>query len=70
MCIYIYACMYIYGERYRCSSLVGSLNLSSAQADRSTATLNKMLEEQHWLLDHKVVDCREKRSSAGEAVPN
>lgn len=42
--------------------------VTAAQADHATETLNKMLTEQHWLLDHKVIDCREKRRSAGEAI--
>lgn len=46
----------------------GSKKVTPAEADSAKQRLNKMLEEQHWLLDHKVIDCREKRRSAGEAI--
>jgi len=45
-----------------------SKKVTPAQADHAAKMLNKMIEEQHWLLDNKVIDCREKRRRAGEAI--
>lgn len=46
----------------------GSKKVTPADADHAAERLNKMLEEQHVLLDHKVIDCRQKRRNAGEAI--
>jgi len=45
-----------------------SKKVTPAEADEAAERLNKMLEEQHWLLDQKVIECRESRRSAGEAI--
>jgi len=45
-----------------------SKRVSPEDADHALQTLNKMMEQQSIVLDHKVIDCRERRRSAGEAI--
>jgi uncharacterized protein YegL len=46
----------------------GSKPVSSEEAQKAAVELNQMIQEQHQLLDHKIVSCREKRNTIGEAI--
>lgn len=45
-----------------------SHKVSPGEADRAAKILNKLLEEQRTVLDHKVIQCQQKQRRLGEAI--